>query len=385
LQRNIVDVIVVGAGPAGSTAAAVLAGSGIKTIILERKKIIGIPNHCGEGIAKRALEILGWRESAEWIVKEMRGARFVFPNGRFFFLYEPGYCINRPLFDRECAERAQKKGARLLLQRKVVDIQREKRKWKIVTQTRESYYGTYLVAADGAPSTVRRLLGLSANYIKGIQYKFETIQKLEEPYFTVYYQSEYSPGYAWVFSRGIETSIGVCGRGDLVRKLTIFLRTMNIDPEEKKSIQFGFIPNQSSPVHISLPDALFTGDAGGFNFPLSMGGVHGALLSGKIAGEILRGAVINDNPEILRSYDEKMAFHPSRAKITHFFSSEFLSMKNESYNAVGIVKHEQAVFTIPFVKSALLLLKRFSLLAAKGLLIGLLAQQVVRRYRKYIF
>jgi geranylgeranyl reductase family protein len=384
-NANVADVIVVGAGPAGSSAAEVLAESGIGTIILERKQTVGIPNHCGEGIGKQVLKLLGYGGSEEWIVKHMTGAKYIFPNGKFFVLNDPGFCINRPLFDQERAERAQKRGARLLLQQKVIAIRREKGRWRVVTKKGKSYYGRYLIGADGAPSTVRRLFGLKDEYLGAIQYKFNTVRRFEEPYFAIYYREEHSPGYAWIFARGIETSIGIVSRGDLVNKLGIFLRAMNIDPEEKKSIQYGFIPYQSWTMCVSLSNVLFAGDAGGFNFPLSMGGVHGALLSGRIAGETLRNAIINGNPDGLRLYEGKMGFHPSRSRIAHFISAQFLSMKNESYSALSAVKHEQTLFTIPFLKSIMLLMKSHSFLAGKGLLIGLMAQQIVRRYRKYIF
>lgn len=275
-SKSIWDVIIVGAGPAGTSAAFVLAKAGIRTLILEKKREVGVPNHCGEGISHNVFDFLDVDENREWIVKRMKGAKVFFPNQGFFYYPERSYCINRTLFDQECADNATKAGAILLLNRKVVKIRKTYSSWKLTTQNGEELRSTYLIAADGATSTVRRLLGFREKFTTAIQYKFKPIKRFEEDYFIFYNNEMFPHGYAWVFNRGIETSIGVLGIGDVRKRLEEFIRGFDIKTDQKESVQYGAIPNPMRPMLVVLPGVLFSGDAGGFTFSLTKGGVIGA-------------------------------------------------------------------------------------------------------------
>src|SRR5256885_1148339 len=95
------DAVVVGAGPTGGMAARALAVAGFRTAILEKKKVVGEPVQCAEGVSEFGLASNGLRPRDEWVAQRVSGAKCIVPNGTWFYITRlPGYAINRPMFDR---------------------------------------------------------------------------------------------------------------------------------------------------------------------------------------------------------------------------------------------------------------------------------------------
>src|SRR5438093_10693561 len=100
-----VDVLVVGAGPTGSTAAKYAALGGTDVLLIEKRSEIGTPVRCGEGVAKRWLEEIGLAPSRVFICHEVDGARIIAPDGTTLVTAETragnecGYILVRALFD----------------------------------------------------------------------------------------------------------------------------------------------------------------------------------------------------------------------------------------------------------------------------------------------
>src|SRR2546427_662060 len=95
-----VDVLVVGAGPTGSTAAKYAALGGADVLLIEKRSEIGTPVRCGEGVAKRWLEEIGLAPSREFICHEVDGARIIAPDGTALVLDETraiDACLQYPL------------------------------------------------------------------------------------------------------------------------------------------------------------------------------------------------------------------------------------------------------------------------------------------------
>lgn len=383
--NNSWDVIIVGAGPAGLSAALPLVKTGISTLILEKKKVIGFPNHCGEGVSHYVLDFLGISEDKNWIVRKMKGIKIFFPNGKMLYYPMKSYGIDRTLFDQELAINAIKNGAKILLHKEVINITKNNGLWEIITRNSETFKGKYLIAADGAVSTIRRILGIRENLIGGIQYKFDHIKKFEDEYFWFYNNEKFQPGYAWIFDRDFETSIGVGGIKNLRSKLEVFLHSLGIDPNKKKSVHCGGIPNPKGPMKVILSDVLFAGDAGGFVFPLTFAGIISALISGRIAGETVRDALIEKKPDILYTYTERVKSVPCRSKTVLFYSNNFFSLPNKSLNAIGKVMDKRLYSDLPIINAFYILMKNPNWQTVNGLLTGFTAQQILSCYKKYVF
>ena len=100
------DVLVIGAGPAGSSAARFAAKEGVNVIIIDKKSEIGFPKRCAEGVSKKIFDKLDLEMDPHWVTNEISGVRFVAPDGTDIWLSD--YQIAWP-------------DARYVLERKVID------------------------------------------------------------------------------------------------------------------------------------------------------------------------------------------------------------------------------------------------------------------------
>lgn len=154
------DLIVVGGGPAGSSAAKAAAEKGIKVILLEEHPAIGLPQHCTgrlrgtlrSNLSKTVLETI----STPIVLTRYRARRFFAPSGRMIAeipLRDTGCClILRDVFDRELARQAADAGADIILNTRVTGLMKEGEK-AVGVNTNSSImprvYGKVVIAADG--------------------------------------------------------------------------------------------------------------------------------------------------------------------------------------------------------------------------------------------
>ena len=106
MERLECDVLVVGAGPAGTSAARAAASRGARVVVVERRAVIGVPVRCAEYIPAVLLGEAG--VGRRFVVQPIRGMR-TYCNGRC--LQEtpaPGYTIRRDLFDQALADAAKR-------------------------------------------------------------------------------------------------------------------------------------------------------------------------------------------------------------------------------------------------------------------------------------
>ena len=126
------DVLVIGAGPAGSTAAKHAALGGAQVIVIDKKSEIGSPKRCAEGVSKDGLKKLGIEPSSRWVTREATGVRMVSPNGTAVNLTEDkvklpeaGYILERKIFDKHMAMDAARAGARIMVKTLATGMRRE--------------------------------------------------------------------------------------------------------------------------------------------------------------------------------------------------------------------------------------------------------------------
>ena len=158
------NVIVVGAGPAGSVAARRSAEAGLKTLLIEKRPEIGIPVRCAEAIGSDSAKPYITLDP-KWICAEI--THFALWNSKresaLFPPAEPTLVVDRELFDLELANLAVKAGAELrtgcaatnviLDKEMVTGVEVE------VNHRRERIHAKLVVAADGTESQVGRALG----------------------------------------------------------------------------------------------------------------------------------------------------------------------------------------------------------------------------------
>ena len=115
-MKNEYDVIVVGAGPAGSMAARFAAQEGVSVLMLEKDRDVGYPVRCAEAIHKAGVEMF-INPDYKWITADVTKFSFTAPNGKEVVLEfdsVQGYVLERRIFDYELAKTAAAAGAEIV-------------------------------------------------------------------------------------------------------------------------------------------------------------------------------------------------------------------------------------------------------------------------------
>jgi len=169
---NEYDIVVVGGGPAGCSAARVAAEKGAEVLIVEEHPQIGLPIHCQGAWQPRSLGALlgsnqkfveGLVETMDRrvVLSELKGRRFYSPSGRVTeasFEGRGAYIIDRSLFDLELSKQAANAGAEVMLNTKVTDLIREDGTIKgVITNSRTApqIKSKVVIASDGIRSHFR--------------------------------------------------------------------------------------------------------------------------------------------------------------------------------------------------------------------------------------
>ncbi|KAF5084052.1 MAG: NAD(P)/FAD-dependent oxidoreductase [Methanoculleus horonobensis] len=298
-MQNRCDVIVVGAGPAGSTAARYAAEAGLDVILIDKRKEPGVPVCCGEFnaspevLASALPNAPGLDElfpiDAGLIRREIREAVAVSPGGREYGFELPGYTVDRDAFDRHLADAAVREGAVLLLDTAFIG-----REGGRVTTSRGDIEARVVVAADGPLSRVCRSAGMERSAVLAPAIACRVDGEFGDR-LKFFFGNHIAPGgYAWVFpKRGCaNVGLGVQKRGIPVPVLLrAFLASNGFSARD---VQAGFVP-VSGPIRETVRgNVLAVGDAAGHVVASNGGGIAPAMICGRLAGlaaadHLLRG------------------------------------------------------------------------------------------------
>ncbi len=316
------DVIVVGAGPAGSTAAQLLTKNGMHVLLLDRAAFPR-PKICGDGLTPGATKLLNELGVLKNLPVDGRfpihAIRFVTPKLRqldvpFTSKHKASdfLVIPRKTLDYTLWKKAVDSGAKFKVAT-VVDVLRKNGKvvgCRAKTDGQEkTIYSRLLIGADGASSLVARSLNpqkVDAKHrfvaIRAYVQGFKTISGLVEFYWT----NELKPGYFWIFPLGEErANIGLGLPSDLYAQSRIYLKKMFFDyingpifrGRHKSNLRIDDL--KSWPIPLAgvknfkrvFNGALLIGDAGYWVDPLSGEGIHNALKTGMIAARVAAEAL----------------------------------------------------------------------------------------------
>ena len=303
------DVIVVGAGPAGSMAAWLAAESGLNVLLLEKDREVGTPVRCAEGVAKKDLEtIVGHPALPGWVAAEITNFRLFSPNGTpvSVNIEEAGYVLNRRLFDYDLANKAVSSGAKLLTLAEVTGVLKTDQRVTGVTVKLDGdkvdLKSKIVIAADGVESRVARWAGLNSTTIVKdmetcVQFTLSDIP-IDSDTCDFYFSSQFAPGgYAWVFPKGQRmANVGLGVSGNYARTqnpetyLGIFLEKY-FPSGSILSKTVGGVPVDRTLKEIVSDGFMVVGDAAHQANPISGGGILSGMIAGEIAGRVATDAV----------------------------------------------------------------------------------------------
>ncbi len=307
------DVLVIGAGPAGSIAAKTAAEKGLTVLLIEKRQAIGDPVRCAEGVSKEYLK-KHVEIDKKWICADLKGARIYAPDGTKIEMAEEiaggevGYVLERKIFDRALAEKASKAGAEVRVKTRAIGliIEEDFVKGARLMQLGKEYdvHARIVIGADGIESKVGRWAGIDTS-LKPIdietcvQYLVAGVD-INQEYCEFYIGNDLAPGgYIWIFPKGegkANVGIGILGSkmGKFKPRPVDYLNSFL----EKKfpyakivEMVFGGVPVSGSIEKTSTNGLILIGDAARQSDPITGGGILNAMDVGKIAGEAAFAAI----------------------------------------------------------------------------------------------
>lgn len=338
------DLIIVGAGPAGCSAALNLAGSSLKVAVVD-KADLPADKVCGDALSGTALAVLrrfpGNCFDAFLALEPKKpswGIRFAAPSGELLdvpFVLErtaatppPGYLCKRKIFDGFLQQKAMEVASFPVLSNYPIHQIRKENEFYLVQGEKEEIRCRMILGADGVHSIVGKLLaGHSQNnkqYCLGVRTYFTGVRNLHpEGFIELHFLEELLPGYLWIFP--MADGIANVGLGMLFEKMKsmpeslseVFLNIIKTNPtisgRFQAAVMTGKIEAHGLPLGpdnktVSGEGFLLAGDAAALVDPFTGEGIGNAMVSGEIAASmILEAFQKNDfSARFLRQYDERI-------------------------------------------------------------------------------
>jgi geranylgeranyl reductase family protein len=290
------DAAVVGAGPAGSSAALALARQGYTVLLLEKASL---PRYktCGGGVLARAYQLLP--ASAHRVVeRSFQSVALNFHGPALDFVAtrtQPVvYMTMRAELDGLLAGEAQKAGAQLVESCLVRQVKCLDDCVEIVSE-RETHRAKFLVAADGVHSPIARTAGWPGLTALAPALEYELHLEAEDfarhgrmPRFDF---NTLDAGYAWVFPKRTHLSVGILSTHrvapELPARLAEYLQRLGITRVQKTERHGYLIPLAPRRGPLARSRILLTGDAAGLADPVTAEGITHAILSGQLAAAAL--------------------------------------------------------------------------------------------------
>ena len=296
------DVIVVGGGPGGSTAARFCAKAGLKALIIEKEKF---PRYkpCGGCLSTKTFHLLGLNLTSV-IENTIYGSKFTYRSKDPFFIEtkDPiAFLVMRDRFDQLLINKASEEGAEILEGEKVTGVEEKGDGVEVELAKGSRLHSQYLIGADGAGSMVARSLPLppQRNDGNGIAIESEipfdsSIHFPQKELQFIHLDFGRIPnGYGWVFPKKEYLSIGIGGMFRETKKMnprqyfSDFLKGLDYVPKGKTGRVMGhLLPSfYDEKQKVSQGRFLLVGDAAHLMDPLQGEGIYYAIRSGMLAAE----------------------------------------------------------------------------------------------------
>jgi geranylgeranyl reductase family protein len=324
------DVIVVGAGPGGSVCSTYLTRAGVDVLLLDRETF---PREkpCGDaqsGITTKILDELGWMDGLREIGHENYGIVLTSPDYAKAIVEAPfrgsRYDTPRRIFDDFCRKKAIEEGAEMVEDVWVYDLIKED---GFVKGVKAKYQGEYVeirakmvVGADGAHSIIAKKIGMFPDEDKTVavvgRCYYEDVDM--ESYNEIHFDQNVIPGYVWVFPlKNKMANVGLGFNRDLYlesgKKLEEYLdEWIESSPYGQRlrgkrrvgEFRGWRIPSGSQAKENYAPGCILIGDAGSMVMPLTGEGIGPALVTAKMAAELITNALEKNDfsAKMLESY-----------------------------------------------------------------------------------
>jgi geranylgeranyl reductase family protein len=291
------DAIVIGAGPAGASAALPMARAGLRVLMVERRRRVGFPVQCAEYIP---LSLAGLVDAPEAAVAQSVSTLRTFIAGELAAENAwPGVILHREVFDRHLAGRAAAAGASLWTGCAVTSVEDG-----AVTIGERRLTAGVIVGADGPLSlTARSMECATPEFVYGLQVEAPLAAPMRHT--EAHFRPEFLAGYGWVFPKSSWANVGVAvarpAAARLPRLLDAFLASLRergvVAPGATRARTGGLIPVSGPPARTVRGHRALAGDAAAQTDAITGSGIPAAIQCGQAAGEAALGS--------LESYEEE--------------------------------------------------------------------------------
>lgn len=290
------DLIVVGAGPAGSQTAKGFANQDLDVLIIERSSEVGKPLACSGHVSPDIKKFLSEEEFQEILQNKIKGAKFHAGNKYHFYREEPvSYVIERVEFDKKKSLQAKSAGAELKKGETVEKVE-EKEDHVIVETDKDVYKAKMVAGCDGASSKVRDEAGLPEpdHFYQGVLCFTDEKDSSDHVDVTL----DVPSFFGWRIPRGDSVEYGAAvPRGEEPMEWLEKV-TERFDVEDKRNICAGAIPIDPAEKVVSKR-VFLVGDAAAQTKPFTGGGI----LYGMRAAEEAVEHINLDEPGSLQDYE----------------------------------------------------------------------------------
>lgn len=216
MSENSFDVLIVGAGPAGSFAAEKLARASVRVALFDGRPA-GEPKPCGGGVTSKGLKAYPHLLNA--VGRTIDSVEMYSPAGKKINLklYEPFAIYSRSAFDGFLRDKAESAGARIIREKvSFIPRKNDNELWKVKTLKGDEYSAPFVVGADGANSRVAKaLVGSLPNSEMEVAFGYRApLPKNPDDVPTVIAFLPDWSGYAWAFPRPDHISFGIATTQD---------------------------------------------------------------------------------------------------------------------------------------------------------------------------
>ena len=304
-----VDVLVVGAGPAGSVAAAEAkrAAPELDVVVLERDRAVGAPVRCAEGVGDAGLREFADPTGASWAARKITKVIFWAPDGTEVKVAERdvGWILDRTRFDAFLAAEAVAAGADVRVGTEATGMRRDGDHWTVETRGArgpERLRARVVIGADGVETMVGRWAGLDTrvparDMESCAQYVVQGIDFDPDAIYLQFGDRVAPGGYAWVFPKGVgvaNVGLGIVALKADGRSARGYLDDWiaNRYPRGAKTgYTVGGVIVHTTVKSTVADGVLIAGDAAHMVNPLSGGGIVNAMKAGRLAGRTAAAAI----------------------------------------------------------------------------------------------
>lgn len=369
-----IDVLVVGAGPAGSGAALAAAQSGARTLMVDRKKEIGTPVQCGEVIGRSLIRQAGIKLPRQAVCSIQNSTRFIIDRSFMVVNSEPYWesvTVERKILDKHLAARAAQAGARVEADTRLTEVRMDGDQVCEATLVRRGkevkVRPRMVVAADGVHSTMAKLLDVRwyPEDMVASGGEFEMVAKRPLPRaMQIFLEPEVGLGYGWIIPKGRDrANVGMAtvgADGNRRHRVEDWINDHPVisnyfDCQSILEVKTGDAPVPGVCGETVKGNVIFAGDAAGQTLAFVGEGIMPSYICGQVAGataaggsadsyaarleevmgeELGYGAALKD--EILRLWSDDSMTDSQKVLISGLVMSECLGQDDmEALDALG--------------------------------------------------